>query len=198
MIWHVYLITCSAPGDDCGKRYIGITKTAVYERFGMHFRSAKKDANAQWPLAVAMKTHWEFEFEVTPLCDCISKENALALEALFIDEYNSRFPNGFNLAGRGSDYAKRIYKRMFSAESQRKAADTKRMQAITDPIVRARLLVSARKGIEVKRQRAKTDAAFREKWLAQLHQASRQAGRMRSRFGRRSSFARDIRQGRLL
>lgn len=93
MIWRIYKYT----NVITGKSYIGQTMQNVNDRAknGTGYRKGS-------PFREAIdKYGWE-TFEQSILRLCTSQEEADQYEQLFIDKYNSVFPNGYNLQSGGN------------------------------------------------------------------------------------------------
>jgi hypothetical protein len=98
--WNLYVITCVAPGPNRGKQYVGITRSNPFQRFGQHLDTALYKKSSA-PLYLAMREYGSEGFTIEHLACSRSKADALISEVSIITELQSRFPSGFNVAGRG-------------------------------------------------------------------------------------------------
>lgn len=79
-----------------GMRYIGMTKN-LKSRWNNH-------ANAVYygsKLHEAIRSEGKDNFEFTHLADCFTRKDAELLEKTFIDDMDTKYPNGYNLTGGG-------------------------------------------------------------------------------------------------
>ena len=156
MIWNLYVITCVAPGSDHGKQYVGITRSNPFQRFGQHFDAAKYKKSSM-PLHLAMRNHGSDAFTIDHLACSRSKADALISEISIITQLQSRFPDGFNIWGRGfslnPDHAEKIRQynsrpevrrqhgqdmRRYWTPQNRAAHGSKIRKRATDPTYRAK------------------------------------------------------------
>ena len=91
-IFSVYVVTNLSNG----MRYIGMTKN-LKSRWNNH-------ANAVYygsKLHEAIRSEGKDNFEFTHLADCFTRKDAELLEKTFIDDMDTKYPNGYNLTGGG-------------------------------------------------------------------------------------------------
>jgi group I intron endonuclease len=80
-----------------GKVYIGQTIMTLKRRWAVH-RAAKRDT----PLCRSIKKHGADKFKIEAICSALTEEALDDLEILFIKEYNSLAPNGYNILPGGN------------------------------------------------------------------------------------------------
>ena len=90
MVYKTYLIT----NIKNKKKYVGITKFSIEERFLQHTKRG-------FILTEAIKKYGKEQFYVELITECESVENAYELEQYYIKEYNTKVPNGYNLTDGG-------------------------------------------------------------------------------------------------
>jgi group I intron endonuclease len=90
MVYKTYLIT----NIKNKKKYVGITKFSIEERFLQHTKRG-------FILTEAIKKYGKEQFYVELITECESAENAYELEQYYIKEYNTKVPNGYNLTDGG-------------------------------------------------------------------------------------------------
>ena len=78
--------------------YIGQTVQKIYDRYSTHKQEAK---TSNKPLYVAMREFGIENFEITPFCSCFDLNGLNQTEEALIAEYNTVFPNGYNLNSGG-------------------------------------------------------------------------------------------------
>lgn len=91
-IFSVYAVTNLSNG----MKYIGMTKN-LKSRWNNH-------ANATYygsKLHEAIRSEGKDNFEFTHLADCFTRKDAELLEKTFIDDMDTKYPNGYNLTGGG-------------------------------------------------------------------------------------------------
>ena len=76
------------------KKYVGITKFSLEERFSQHVKRG-------FLLTEAIKKYGEQKFSIELIEVVESAERAYELEIFFIKEYNAKAPNGYNLTDGG-------------------------------------------------------------------------------------------------
>lgn len=86
-IWSIYIIT-----HPNGKQYVGLTNN-INSRKSRHFGS--RCHNSPLKRDIQKLIHSMMQFDV--ICSCQTKDDAHFLEHLFIKEYNTLSPNGYNL-----------------------------------------------------------------------------------------------------
>lgn len=96
----VYKITCK----ENGKIYVGISKE-VHQRISRgHFSTAfcKSDATYDYPLHKDIRRYGKDAFEIEVLAKNIENRELLKLlEQYYIDMYDCKYPNGYNLTDGG-------------------------------------------------------------------------------------------------
>ena len=91
----VYVISCKVNG----KRYVGITKNTVEERFASHLYCSQHGIERL--LYDAMRKYGEHNFTVSEVCVALSWENACLIEKALIKEFNCKVPTGYNMTDGG-------------------------------------------------------------------------------------------------
>lgn len=76
------------------KKYVGITKFSLEERFSQHIKRG-------FLLTEAIKKYGEQKFSIELIEVVESAERAYELEIFYIKEYNTKAPNGYNLTDGG-------------------------------------------------------------------------------------------------
>ena len=76
------------------KKYVGITKFSLEERFSQHVKRG-------FLLTEAIKKYGEQKFSIELIEVVESAERAYELEIFYIKEYNTKAPNGYNLTDGG-------------------------------------------------------------------------------------------------
>jgi len=76
------------------KKYVGITKFSLEERFSQHTKKG-------FLLTEAIKKYGEQKFSIELIEEVESAERAYELEIFYIKEYNTKAPNGYNLTDGG-------------------------------------------------------------------------------------------------
>lgn len=76
------------------KKYVGITKFSIEERFLQHTKKG-------FLLTEAIKKYGEQKFSIELIEEVESAERAYELEIFYIKEYNTKAPNGYNLTDGG-------------------------------------------------------------------------------------------------
>jgi len=186
--WNLYVITCVAPGPNRGKQYVGITRSNPFQRFGQHLDTALYKKSSA-PLYLAMREYGSEGFTIEHLACSRSKADALISEVSIITELQSRFPSGFNVAGRGfplnPEHVEKV--RQYNLRPEIKRRHRQDMRRYWTPANRSAHAAKIRK-------RA-TDPAYRAKNKAQLDIARdlRRRG-PGSRNHRKGSYVLDHRQ----
>lgn len=91
-----YVITCKVSG----MQYIGITSIGVKERWYAHI-SCSRSLSSNNPMYKDMKEFGEKSFEIHEIESGLSKEEADVREKELVKEYNTKWPNGYNLTDGG-------------------------------------------------------------------------------------------------
>lgn len=89
-MYKVYLIT----NIKNRKQYIGITKFSIEERFFQHTKRG-------FLLTEAIQKYGEKSFSIELIEEVESAERAYELEIFYIQKYNTKIPNGYNLTDGG-------------------------------------------------------------------------------------------------
>lgn len=80
------------------KKYVGITKFSIEERFSQHTKKG-------FLLTEAIQKYGEQKFSIELIEEVESAERAYELEIFYIKEYNTKAPNGYNLTDGGDRIA---------------------------------------------------------------------------------------------
>lgn len=91
----VYVISCKITG----KRYVGITKNTLAERYAGHLYSAKKGSKKV--LYDAIRKYGEHNFTCSEICTALTWQHACYIERLLIFDFNCKVPNGYNMTDGG-------------------------------------------------------------------------------------------------
>jgi group I intron endonuclease len=89
-MYKIYLIT----NIENKKQYVGITKFSIEERFSQHIKRG-------FLLTEAIQKYGQKNFSVKIIEEVESAERAYELEIFYIQEYNTKVPNGYNLTDGG-------------------------------------------------------------------------------------------------
>jgi len=89
-MYKVYLIT----NIENKKQYVGITKFSIEERFFQHTKRG-------FLLTEAIQKYGEQNFSIELVEEVESAERAYELEIFYIQKYNTKVPNGYNLTDGG-------------------------------------------------------------------------------------------------
>jgi len=89
-MYKIYLITNLINS----KRYIGITKYSLEERFSQHVKRG-------FILTEAIKKYGKEKFSIELIEEVESAERVYELEIFYIKKYNTKAPNGYNLTDGG-------------------------------------------------------------------------------------------------
>jgi group I intron endonuclease len=89
-MYKVYLIT----NIENKKQYVGITKFSIEERFFQHTKRG-------FLLTEAIQKYGEQNFSIELVKEVESAERAYELEIFYIQKYNTKVPNGYNLTDGG-------------------------------------------------------------------------------------------------
>jgi group I intron endonuclease len=89
-MYKVYLIT----NIENKKQYVGITKFSIEERFLQHTKRG-------FLLTEAIEKYGEQNFSIKLVEEVESAERAYELEIFYIQKYNTKVPNGYNLTDGG-------------------------------------------------------------------------------------------------
>jgi group I intron endonuclease len=89
-MYKIYLIT----NIENKKQYVGITKFSIEERFSQHMKRG-------FLLTEAIKKYGEQKFSIKLIEEVESAERAYELEIFYIQKYNTKVPNGYNLTDGG-------------------------------------------------------------------------------------------------
>jgi group I intron endonuclease len=89
-MYKVYLIT----NIENKKQYVGITKFSIEERFSQHTKRG-------FLLTEAIQKYGEQNFSIEIIEEVESAERAYELEIFYIQKYNTKVPNGYNLTDGG-------------------------------------------------------------------------------------------------
>lgn len=92
----IYLITNKING----KQYVGQTIQTIRARWNAHVSESRRD---DYPMAQAIKKYGAENFVVSEVARCNSLEQLNELEILFIQQYNTLRPKGYNLASGGKN-----------------------------------------------------------------------------------------------
>ena len=163
----VYVISCKVTG----KRYVGITKNGIENRFNEHLQLANKGVKRV--LYDAIRKYGKQNFTITELCIAFSWENACLIEQALIKEFNSKVPFGYNMTEGGEGtigwVAPQEVKQLWSeqrkgriwTEEQNEARSAKVKQQWADPEFR-RMRQEAMQGRKwTDEQRAKKSASMK-------------------------------------
>lgn len=89
-MYKIYLIT----NIENKKQYVGITKFSIEERFSQHTKRG-------FLLTESIQKYGEQNFSIELIEEVESAERAYELEIFYIQEYNTKVPNGYNLTDGG-------------------------------------------------------------------------------------------------
>jgi group I intron endonuclease len=89
-MYKIYLIT----NTENTKKYVGITKFSLEERFSQHIKRG-------FILTEAIQKYGYQNFSIDLIEEVESAERAYELEQYYIKEYNTKVPNGYNLTDGG-------------------------------------------------------------------------------------------------
>jgi group I intron endonuclease len=89
-MYKIYLIT----NIENKKQYVGITKFSIEERFFQHTKRG-------FLLTEAIQKYGEQNFSIELVEEVESAERAYELEIFYIQKYNTKVPNGYNLTDGG-------------------------------------------------------------------------------------------------
>lgn len=89
-MYKIYLIT----NTENAKKYVGITKFSLEERFSQHIKRG-------FILTEAIQKYGYQNFSIDLIEEVESAERAYELEKYYIQEYNTKVPNGYNLTDGG-------------------------------------------------------------------------------------------------
>ncbi len=89
-MYKIYLIT----NIENKKQYVGITKFSIEERFSQHTKRG-------FLLTDAIQKYGEQNFSIEVIEEVESAERAYELEIFYIQKYNTKVPNGYNLTDGG-------------------------------------------------------------------------------------------------
>lgn len=95
-IWIIYLITCLPTS----KRYVGLTRKGLHHRWRKH-KGQAFNKNSSTPLARAMRRYGVDAFSMETLSLTDTYKEACEAEIAAIRHYDTRIPNGLNLAKGG-------------------------------------------------------------------------------------------------
>lgn len=128
--WSVYKITSATSG----RSYIGITKTAVTQRWRRHINTAKRGS----PIAIscAIRKYGESDFSLSVITIAWSFEMAARIERIVITSQRTMFPDGYNLTSGGEATMGRVVSP--EARSRMSAAAKKRKRHKDSPETRAK------------------------------------------------------------
>lgn len=90
MSYNIYLIT----NLDNNKKYVGLTKFSIQERFSQHTKRG-------FLLTEAIKKYGEDKFFIELIEEVDTAGRAYELEQYYIKEYNTKVPHGYNLTDGG-------------------------------------------------------------------------------------------------
>jgi len=99
-----------------GKVYVGQTVKTLPMRMNEHWNDKR---TLHRPFPNALKKYGRDNFVVEPIAWCYTKEHADFLEGLYIDLFNSRSPNGYNLTDGGDG----LLGRKHTEETKRKMSE---------------------------------------------------------------------------
>lgn len=127
----VYLVT----NTKNGKQYVGQTVYTVAQRWSKHCRTAGRDSNGAMALAILKYGAEAFAVEELATADSVDELNAL--EAKFVDELRTLYPNGYNIREGGGSRGRMAdtERRRMSARMKKKWEDPEyvlKMRAIHD------------------------------------------------------------------
>ncbi len=86
-----------------GLKYIGQTTKTIEERFKRHIHDSEKKADYYFHRAISK--YGSENFEVKKLATAYSLEELNTLEKQYIEEYNTKVPNGYNIRDGGEQYS---------------------------------------------------------------------------------------------
>jgi len=107
-MYKIYLITNSKNK----KKYVGITKFSIEERFSQHSKRG-------FILTEAIKKYGEQNFSIELIEEVESAERAYELEQYYIKKYNTKVPNGYNLTDGGDG----LYGVIISEEDRKRRSE---------------------------------------------------------------------------
>ena len=102
-VWTIYLVTCG-PTSKC---YVGVTRMTLKERWQSHLLDAKK-RRYKSVFHSAIRLYGAECFSVEPMYFSANRADAMDAERRFIASFNSKIPNGYNMADGGYGGATRI------------------------------------------------------------------------------------------
>jgi len=94
------------------KKYVGITKFSIEERFSQHSKRG-------FILTEAIKKYGEQNFSIELIEEVESAERAYELEQYYIKKYNTKVPNGYNLTDGGDG----LYGVIISEEDRKRRSE---------------------------------------------------------------------------
>lgn len=92
----VYELLCSSTGF----RYIGQTIDLLVRRWRGHCDGALKK-NLDWEISKAIREYRPESFQIRIICECESKQELNQRERHYIREFNTVWPNGYNMTNGG-------------------------------------------------------------------------------------------------
>ena len=105
--WLVYVITCTTPGDDLGKQYVGQCRAgpdgSSRKRWKQH---CTQSTHSLRPIYEAIRAYGADAFVVEDIACCRSRADAMVCEEQTAALLNTLFPNGFNVSGSSLDRGK--------------------------------------------------------------------------------------------
>lgn len=121
--FNVYYVSFSQDG----RGYVGITGWSIQRRFERHCWNAKRGRPGA--MYDAMRSHGIENFTVESLAEASSWEGACELERRFIEEFNTKLPNGFNMTNGGDgnygyEYTDEVRARMSASGKAKRLTDT--------------------------------------------------------------------------
>lgn len=103
-----------------GKMYIGQTCRLLSDRWYIHRRNAEN--RVKIPLASAIVCHGVENFSIEKIDTADSIEELNEKEILYIDKYNTKYPNGYNLkdGGRNGKHSEKTKAKMSNSHWSKK------------------------------------------------------------------------------
>lgn len=163
-----YVVTCTPSG----KRYIGITRRTVAERWSQHVSNALCGRH-KTALTSAIVKYGPLSFVVEPLCCSRSWEDLCEVEAILIKQEGTLSPGGYNLTFGGEGIVGYTYPREIVSRIAAKHRGVKRSPA---SIEKSAAFHRGRKRSDEHRKRV--SEARRGKKLSLAHRAKLSAAKL--------------------
>jgi len=171
MKWTVYCHT----HVESGRRYIGLTKHTMLQRWNRHVYNSKSSKDGRWHFPNAIRKYGKeaFSHEVLGICNTLEEANVLEVEK--IAEFDTTNPeNGFNLKPGGSSTSYPVntpefrdklsagQKRRFSNPLEREKSKAASLKLWNNSEMRVKLSESQKKRFQKPEELAKSSAASKK------------------------------------